>query len=242
MAAICTLTAVNGDGKSLKPDPFTVVDLQRIFHSWGISVPRATLTTILESLDLTYFRVVKTPYAETRYAPGDFASQLDLNAKLLVKRTAYDNGLEEIWKHYDEFGLSWLLESLRTIGEIHQDVVDEWEPLPLDYDAPEANEAIDAIEKAVEAIKQDNGYAATFPAERDAVVEYLGDAVARLRVRGEYTRLYFKLTVMEPLKRAASRLGESAAGKVVEAAIKGVQKWVSENVFELLSRDVPLRM
>ena len=136
------------------------------------------------------------------------------------------------------------MESINNVGPIWRvfdgseetsvDLDDAWEPLPVDYDSVDAPVAIDSLEAAAEAINNDNGYAVSHLAERATVVASIRSAVGYMRVRGEYTRIYFKYSVVEPLLKAASRLGASAAGKTVEAAIKGVQKWITEFVFNSL--------
>jgi hypothetical protein len=49
----------------------------------------------------------------------------------------------------------------------------EWEPLPIDRETPEYEEAVEATEEAAQVVEQDNGYPANEPEERNQIVDSL---------------------------------------------------------------------
>ncbi len=83
-----------------------------------------------------------------------------------------------------EGATSWLRKMLETIsrdgaGELQVELPsllldknDTWEPLPIDRSNPKYEETIVGIENAIQAIAADNGFSATYPDERDNLVEH----------------------------------------------------------------------
>ena len=257
MAVLAAIEQVNAiKPRGYRETPVSASRLIEQFHQWGVSAESGYVEFLLDDLELSDFTKRTTAFAAPRYIPDPELAQVFANVRDRFDRMAGNNGVTTLWRDYRDFGLDWLIESLGNIGEIGEafseldeesaehavtnevDLAqeDEWAPLPVEYETDDAETAIQALEDAADAIESDNGYSAKYPAERDSIVNSLRNAVAYMRIRGEYTRIYFKYSVMEPLKKVAARLGESATGKVVEAAIKGVQKWITENVFELLNR------
>lgn len=230
--------------------PITQSSLARELSGNGIREDAHAVGIVLETLVLSYFERIDSPFASPRFIQDEKLSEALIDgwpinpASTLFDIMAADSGIQPIWDSYRRFGKDWLLESVKNIGGIgavfdlgSEDKAesDDWEPLAVDYDSVDAAPAMEAIEVAVEAIEQDNGYSATYPAERDSIVHSLRSALMHMRVRGEYTMYYFRHSVVLPLRKAAIRLRDSATGKIVEAAIKGVQKWISEHVFNLLN-------
>ena len=252
MAVLCAMEWVNSSsGQPYSDKPIAPARLEKLIVSWGVTADRSTLEVIMGDLKLLHFEEKSSAYAAPRYVPNDTLTEFMGDVKGCFDQMAIENGLETLWDSFRRFGTEWVIESLENIGDLSdvlsykdsaensdaEDIeTDEWAPLPLDYDSEDAEPAIQALKAAKEAIEQENGYTANFPAERDSIVSSLQSAIGLMKVRGEYTRIYFIFAVVEPLKKAASRLGDSASGKTVDAAIKGVQKWITENVYEALSR------
>ena len=86
---------------------------------------------------------------------------------------------------------SWLHEALEAVNEQYArlgmnesdfEVPDnESEPIPLDRDDAELTKAQEALDKTIEGLRADNGYAASVPEERDFVTNELTEAAKKLR-------------------------------------------------------------
>jgi hypothetical protein len=68
-----------------------------------------------------------------------------------------------------------------TIEVKDSEPVDEWAPITIDQANPAVAEATKQLNAATEAIEQDNGYSATHPQERDAVVQDLKGGLEKLK-------------------------------------------------------------
>ena len=245
---LCAMEEANFFGGEYKANALSADNIVRQLAEWEVLETRVEVSRILSQMKLKFFDKVESEYASARYIPHRALTTAVLGGYSdLFDKMATDNDFGEIWSSFRLFGRSWLLESIENVGSIEsiaietspgneEQVDDVWEPLPLDYDAEEASMAIEAVAAAADVVEGDNGFSATHPAERDTIVHSLRSAAALMRVRGEYTKIYFKHSVIEPLKRASLRLGKGASSKAIEAAIKGIQKWISENVFDLLSK------
>ncbi len=104
------------------------------------------------------------------------------------------------------------------------DVGDEWEPIPVDLSNDLQKKAVEDLETAASSIEADNGYAATQPAERNAVVRALRAGIATLREEAEIQIIYFKAFIWEPLEKAGKKFGESIVGLAIQAAKESIKE------------------
>lgn len=196
---------------------------------------------VLSELNLTPISALKTEFAATRYKlPYVELAEFGEIFETVVEQ----NGLSEIWEHLKTLGLDWLTESLNNLHDEvfnneaepgDDDLEDlDWAPIPLEYGTNEASAAISAVEKALEAIAQDNGYAATNPAERNSIVLVLKDAVANLKMGMELTYFYAKRSIVVPLVRAAKRFGNSVVGHIIKGALEAIKEWAKDSFSDLL--------
>lgn len=200
---------------------------------------------LLERMDFPYFEKKTSEYAVAPYVPSDALTDPFTSKDKIFAEIAERNGFLDIWESYKSFGEDWLDESIENIGDIdvlfgsngdeETNVAGEWEPLDVEYDTPSATRAIEAISDALEAISSDNGYAATYPAERDNVVQSLKKSLELFEIRAVYTKIYFQHSVWIPLKQASLRLGRSVAGRVVEGALEAIKEWVKSVMGGFLS-------
>jgi len=101
-----------------------------------------------------------------------------------------------------------------------------WAPIPVEHDQPEVQAVIEATDDAVEKIRSDNGYAATYPEERSYVVDGLQAFGRRLREAGTISLPYIKQYAIEPIARATKTLGRSVGGIAIEVLKARLKEWL----------------
>jgi hypothetical protein len=97
---------------------------------------------------------------------------------------------------------------------------DEWTPLEIDRADPAYLDAVESVEEAIESIRQDNGFAATHPAERDGILKVLQEGLVWLKEKVP-TQSVIKTMLISPLHWVSSIFGKAVVG---EAAKKAAQK------------------
>ena len=131
---------------------------------------------------------------------------------------------------------SWLYQALHGVNEEYArlgiiesdfDVPDnEWEPIPLDRDDEGLAKAQRALAETIEGVRADNGYAASFPEERDFVASELAEAANKLQADATVTRGFIKRKIMYPLGQLTLRFGKGAVGILAEAAKQAILDWL----------------
>jgi hypothetical protein len=99
---------------------------------------------------------------------------------------------------------------------------DEWTPLEIDRTDAAYLEAVNSVEEAIEAIRQDNGFAVTRPQEREGILETLQEGLVWLKERIP-TQSILQTMLISPLRWVYSIFGNAFVG---EAAKKAAQKMV----------------
>jgi hypothetical protein len=137
------------------------------------------------------------------------------------------------WSAGEQKG-GWLIAALQDIDD-NYDELDispedftkpdrEWEPIRLDTSDPIVKNGIEKLSDAVKQIRDDNGYAANLPEERDFVVEGLTGTVDKLKsgtISAGYIRdAWNKLTMA----------GRRFAGATLEVVITGAKQAIIEIV------------
>jgi len=97
---------------------------------------------------------------------------------------------------------------------------DEWAPLEIDRTDPAYLEALSSVEEAIETIRQDNGFAATRPREREGILRVLQEGLIWLKEKVP-TQSILQTTLVSPLRWVSSVFGNAIVG---EAAKKAAQK------------------
>ena len=133
---------------------------------------------------------------------------------------------------YSEKGDDWLFETGGVIDDEEADssssteIEDAWEPLPLDRQNPALAQAIEKIDELIQAITQDNGYAANEPDERNYILSALRSGAQALRDQTVIYRMQFMGFIWEPIQRIATRFGPSAIGVLADAAKESIKEWL----------------
>jgi hypothetical protein len=99
---------------------------------------------------------------------------------------------------------------------------DDWTPLEIDRTDPAYLEAVSSVEEAIETIRQDNGFAATYPRERAGVLEALQEGLVWLKEKIP-TQFILQTMLISPFRWVSSVFGSAVVG---EAAKKAAQKLV----------------
>lgn len=149
---------------------------------------------------------------------GLFCENLELSIR---ERRIGDRGFK--------YGDYWLISAIERIleSDIFEQThnndttkdgnLDIWEPIEINV-TDEISAAIENAEEALEAIRSDNGYAATKPVERAEVVFALEAGIRQLREHAAISRAYFDSFIWQPLSRAAHTFGKGVVGIAIKAA------------------------
>lgn len=130
------------------------------------------------------------------------------------------------------FGSGWIRETLVAVTADQENsdtpaeraqisdhtTADEWEPLQL-QSSPDAEETLKEIEENVEKIAADNGFSATFPQERDNIVEN-----ARLSVQQAKNGIITRAQVRQNFIAAGRWIAEKFSGSALAALGDGLVK------------------
>ncbi len=131
----------------------------------------------------------------------------------------------------------WLRSAIRSVNETYdslqvepsdfsQDTIEiEWEPIPLDRSNEALIQATEQVQKAINSIEQDNGYAANAPGEREYVLSNL-KAFQKAAEQSEIYWLQIKTFALEPLARVIKRFGPAALGIAATAARESIVEWL----------------
>ena len=99
-----------------------------------------------------------------------------------------------------------------------------WSPIPVDRADQKWVSAIDAIDKARNAIEENNGYNATEPDERNAIVSSLKTASEALKTQSQIYYFQFSSLIWEPLVKAGKRFENAATGLAIQAAKEALKE------------------
>jgi hypothetical protein len=102
----------------------------------------------------------------------------------------------------------------------------EWEPIPLDRTEPELQKAITRIDEVVEAVRSDNGYAATLPEERAFVLDGLTVFATRLRNSDTISVPFLQAYGLTNITKLIKRFGLAAVGVLAMSALEGIKGWL----------------
>lgn len=138
---------------------------------------------------------------------------------------------------YSKFGSEWVFGTNGTDAqsksldiELEKPEQDTWEPLPLDRENPEHQNAIDRLDEVIELTQADNGYAATYADERNFVVSALSAGSKALKEQAVIYRIQFKALIWEPLVQLAARFGDNAIGIAASAAKEAIKEYLKDHL------------
>jgi hypothetical protein len=135
-------------------------------------------------------------------------------------------------------GDSWLKGALREISdqvsalEITKEDLETperaWAPLPLERANPAVENAISALDKAIDEIRKSNGYAAEYPIERSYILESLDSISIKLKNSTPVSVSLVEKFGLEPLARIIRRFGNTAIGVLANTAKTALEMMVKE--------------
>lgn len=99
---------------------------------------------------------------------------------------------------------------------------DPWTPLPIDRADPQYIETVAELETAIDVIRSDNGFAVSYPEERNGILATLEDGLKWLKDRTPSRAHIFSLLI-SPLQWIATNFSKAMLG---EAAKKAAQQLV----------------
>lgn len=129
---------------------------------------------------------------------------------------------------------AWLSSALIRINDTFSpeplESSDEWHPIPIDRSTLEYQETEKKLDEALAAIRSDNGFADTFPDERNQIVSALESGLKIFRENSAVHITYFKAFIIDPLSAAISRLKDNAAGATAAIAKGAAIKWLADSI------------
>ena len=103
---------------------------------------------------------------------------------------------------------------------------DEWEPLPIDRESPDYEEAIGTLDEAIGVVAGNNGYAESDPDERNNIVMSLRQGQTAITER-QPSKAQITALVLQPLNFLARKFSESAIGEIAKVAAVKIIAWLA---------------
>jgi hypothetical protein len=111
----------------------------------------------------------------------------------------------------------------------------DWSPIPLDRSDSEQSAALGALEKTVEELRGDNGYATTNPEEKAFVQDKLSAVARRLKDDSQISWMYLNEFALKPLGILIKRFGKAAIGITASAAREALFSWLKSKGLHFLN-------
>ena len=133
---------------------------------------------------------------------------------------------------------NWLQRALRSVDNAYEqlqiteldfdpdEMEIQWEPIPLDRSDGTLDRAIEAVGNVIEAIEQDNGYAANAGGEREYVLSNLKAFQRAVSEQAEIYWMQIKTFALTPLGKVITRFGSAAVGIAATAARDSILEWL----------------
>jgi hypothetical protein len=133
----------------------------------------------------------------------------------------------------------WLRGALRKVNEQYRslglepedfetELPDEWAPIQINPSEPAIQEAVERLHDATTAIEQDNGYSATYPQERDQVVQDLKGGLEKLQSNA--VSMGWLRRIVNALKTASVRFANTAKGQMIDGAFAAVKDVIKHHI------------
>jgi hypothetical protein len=120
----------------------------------------------------------------------------------------------------------------RSLGIMPEDFAkelpDEWAPIQINPSEPAVQEAVRQLHEAATAIEQDNGYAATYPQERDQVVQDLKGGLDKLK--SDAVSIGWLRRTVNALKTASFRFANTVKGQMIDGALAAVKDVIKHHI------------
>ena len=139
---------------------------------------------------------------------------------------------------------TWLRSALQKLDQTYSSLgitdedfaprENEWQPIPLERENPQLRVVIETVDRTLEHVRGDNGYAANVPEERTYVLDNLAALAARLRSAASVSLPYLQKYGAEPLSILIRRFGSSALGIAATAAKEALKDWLKRKGINFL--------
>jgi hypothetical protein len=104
--------------------------------------------------------------------------------------------------------------------------VDTWEPLPIDRSSAAYAEAVESSDAALREIESSNGYAATEPEERNAIVSTIRGTLEAIK-GGHPSRGALVHGLLKPLEYVAAKFRDATIGEIAKIAVTRILSWLA---------------
>lgn len=141
---------------------------------------------------------------------------------------------------------TWLHSALSNINELYlklgiepEDFYapdKEWAPLPLDRDDETLLTTIRELDKTIESVRGDNGYASTLPEERSFVLEALSSVSQKLKQATTVSLPYLRRYAFEPLAILVRRFKGAAISVTATATREALVEFLKQHGIKLLEQ------
>jgi hypothetical protein len=133
----------------------------------------------------------------------------------------------------------WLRGALRKVNEVYfhlgitpqdfaHELPDEWAPIPINPAEPAIQEAVRRLQEVTTAVEQDNGYAATYPQERDQVVQDLKGGLNKLK--SDAVSVGWLRRTVNALNTAGLRFANSVKGQMIDGALSAIKDVIKHHI------------
>jgi hypothetical protein len=103
--------------------------------------------------------------------------------------------------------------------------IDDWAPLDINRGSPEFLDAVDAIGEVLEGIRQDNGFAANYPSEKEGIVNSLSEGLEWLKQK-KPSKAQIKAMILAPLRWLVGTFGNAVLGEMAKNAAQKVVDFI----------------
>jgi hypothetical protein len=169
---------------------------------------------------------------EERTRPSGFLSTMSQSAatyvatidgyKISKSGIVYIEGLSE--DYYASLEQEFITNA--AISESSDNEEAQWEPIPLDRADNKQEAAIKALDKIIEDLRSDNGYASSNPEEKAFVQEGLSATSKRLKEDTQTSWMYIREFALKPIQILIKRFGVAAIGLAASAAKEALLVWL----------------
>lgn len=111
---------------------------------------------------------------------------------------------------------------------------DNWSPIPLDRNDQQQIQAIEALDRIVEELRGDNGYASTNLEEKTFVQDKLAQAAKRLKEDSQISWMYLNEFVLKPLGILINRFGKASIGVAAQVTKEAFTAWLKSKGINFL--------
>ena len=175
---------------------------------------------------------VSDPFGDALYKTTDLFEHViertvaDTSGPFFKNKTANDhNGwmcraLSKVNEHYRVLGVA--------PEDFASELPDEWAPIKINLNEPTVQEAVRQLQEATTAVEQDNGYAATYPHERDQVVQDLKGGLDKLK--SDAVSIGWLRRTVNALKTASFRFANTMKGQMIDGALAAVKDVIKQHI------------